>query len=397
MSPLTITAALTVGLGAAAAVGLLVGTAGRRGRRRSRPPSHDHPAQPQRRRPRSVAAAAVGAAVGWITGVAVGLPVLGVALGIAAAAGWMAIGGLRWTRARRARRLALGEAIELLVQLLPTGQGVRQSLEVLAERGPVVLRPEVGRLVERTRLVSFDTAVRETETRLDDPLGSLLAVALIVGNRSGGQLVPLFQELGRAARATELVRGQVAAEQAQGRYGAGVICCMPVAVLLVLRLVNPVYLAPYATTEGQVVLGGIALVMGLGYVWMRRILRLPEPDRLPIRVADPAGSAPERQPGAPRGRGPRVANHRGRDDRRAPTGRRPAPAAIGRAWFGRRWPPGRRGDATPVVPKGRAVASAPPSAGQTSASPPQPRRALAPTAALPLPPPPPPPRHEDDP
>ncbi len=324
------------------------------------------------RRAIGTAAVAVGLVAAVATLAAVGLPVLGVAVaGGLGCAVWMAR-GMRRARSRRARRLALVEAIELLVQLLPTGQGLRQSLEVLAERGPAPLRADIGRLVERGRRAPFELAVRELEARIDDPLASLLAAALIVGNRSGGQLVPLFQELGRAARAVELVRGQVDAEQAQGRYGAAVICCMPVAILLVLRVVNPAYLAPYATATGQLVLGGIAAVMVLGYVWMRRILRLPEPDRVPLRAAVAGAASPI---AAPPSAGP-------------PRGRR---WSGGGRWT---WAPGagawpRSGVHALAIPgavRPRRVSTAVPAPG----APPSP-------PAVALPPPPPPPVHVDDP
>ncbi|HUY96534.1 MAG TPA: type II secretion system F family protein [Verrucomicrobiae bacterium] len=307
------------------------------------------------------------------------LVLVGLSLPLVGGAALAAVGTLAWLvsarrrgRARRARRLALVEAIELLVQLLPTGQGLRQSLEVLSQRGPARLRPEVSRLIERGRRAPFETAVRELEARLDDPLASLLAVALIVGNRSGGQLVPLFSELGRSARAVELVRGQVDAEQAQGRYGAAVICCMPVAVVAVLRLVNPAYLAPYTTAQGQAVLAGIAALMVIGYGWMRRILRLPEPDRLPLRTGPLAAAAmvPDRRP-ARRGAGhwvPRAV-------------RRSGWAAIGGA--------GTRSASRASVSSGSPAPAA--SGGR-----PVPLAAKLRRSSAPLPPPPPPPVRESE-
>jgi tight adherence protein B len=191
---------------------------------------------------------------------------------VLAALGWGAAAAhARWRRARAAARLgaALLSAVDLLAQLLPAGHSTRQALVVLAESGPVELRSEVARILQ-------------AQWRLQQPLFTLIASTLTVGNRSGGRLAPLLQELSRAAHQIYAVQGQLRAEQAQGRLGALVIAVMPLALLAVLHVVNPEYLAPYSTVGGQLLLGGLIGLVVVGYGWMLRILRLPEPDLLPL-------------------------------------------------------------------------------------------------------------------
>ena len=320
-------------------------------------PSPGRPWGPAARRGARVAGLAAGAAglAAGLTAALLGIPVL---VALAALGGALAVPVVDRARAQRARqRLHRGlvEAVEVLVQLLPTGQSVRQGIEVLAERGPQGARVEFARLQRQLQDLQFEAAVREMEARVGDPLFTMMAAALIVGNRSGGQLVPVFQELGRAMRQTEAVRSQVRAEQAQGRYGALVICLMPLVVLAVLHTINPAYLAPYGTLRGASVLAGIVLTMAAGYLWMLRILRLPEWDRLPLRPPSP--------------RPPRVAE---------------TPPAR---------PAGARRPSFVPQPAGAAAAvSAAAPAATAAAGPAAPER---PERTRPLPPPPPPPPRED--
>jgi tight adherence protein B len=173
-------------------------------------------------------------------------------------------------------------ASDLLAQLLPAGHSTRQALVVMAESGPVALRIEIRRILDRLDEVSLEDALTEAQMRIRQPLFTLIASALIVGNRSGGRLAPLLQELSRAAHQIEAVQGQLRAEQAQGRLGALVIALMPLALLVVLHVVNPQYLAPYSTLGGQLLLGALIAMIVVGYVWMLRILRLPQPDLLSL-------------------------------------------------------------------------------------------------------------------
>ncbi|MGH7642160.1 MAG: type II secretion system F family protein [Candidatus Dormibacteria bacterium] len=199
--------------------------------------------------------------------------------------GWGSVAAFRrWRGARRNAMLsgALLSAVDLLAQLLPAGHSTRQSLVVLAESGPVELREAIAQILAGLDELTLDEALLEAEQRMQQPLFTLIAAALTVGNRSGGRLAPLLHELSRSAHQVEAVQGQLRAEQAQGRLGALVIALMPLGLLALLHLVNPQYLAPYSTLRGEILLGALIAVIVVGYLWMLRILRLPQPDLLSL-------------------------------------------------------------------------------------------------------------------
>ncbi|MGH7691481.1 MAG: type II secretion system F family protein [Candidatus Dormibacteria bacterium] len=224
----------------------------------------------------------VTGAVGLLAYAVLGLAAPALVLAVMA---WGAtVAGRRWREARR--RAALGHAIlsavDLLGQLLPAGHSTRQALVVLAESGPVELRPEIRGILRRLEQIPLEDALIEAQGQVRQPLFTLVASALIIGNRSGGRVAPLLQELGRAAHQIDAVQGQLRAEQAQGRLGALVIAVMPLVLLAVMHLVNPEYLQPYSSVSGELLLGGLLGLIVVGYLWMLHILRLPEPDLLPL-------------------------------------------------------------------------------------------------------------------
>lgn len=236
---------------------------------------------------------------GWLPGLGLGVlavigayAMLGLLLPalVVGALGWLSLGALSHWRevGRRARqREALVAAVDLLCQLLPAGHGVRQSLQVLAESGPMELRPELAQLLARIREVPLEQALLEAQVRLRQPLFTLIATTLAVGGRSGGRLTPLLEELARAAHQIEAAQSQLRAEQAQGRFGALVIALMPLGLIVILRVVNPSYLAPYGTPLGQAVLALLLATIVVGYLWMLRILRIPDLDVIEM-AGDPS-------------------------------------------------------------------------------------------------------------
>lgn len=261
---------------------LLVAPAGTEPHAGLRPRRSEIPKVLGRRVSGHLPALASAVAAGILSYLLLGLVVPAVVI---ASLGWAAAASYhRWRDVRRATLMAaaLLTASDLLGQLLPAGHSTRQALVVMAESGPVELRFEVRRILDRLDKVSLEDALTEAQMRIRQPLFTLIASALIVGNRSGGRLAPLLQELSRAAHQIDAVQGQLRAEQAQGRLGALVIALMPLALLVVLHVVNPQYLAPYSTLGGQLLLGALIAMIVVGYVWMLRILRLPQSDLLSL-------------------------------------------------------------------------------------------------------------------
>ena len=223
----------------------------------------------------SGAGAAAAAALMWLV---LGLLVPSLVVGAMAGAGGLSLDAVRRLRQRGRERDELVALVDLLVQLLAAGQSVRQALEALSKSGPAMLRPELQTIVGRQRQVSLEQALGEAQLRVSQPLFTLTATALAVGSRSGGRLTPLLDELSRSAHQLEAVQRQLRAEQAHGRLGAMVIAAMPICLLVVLRAVNPGYLAPYASISGQRLLSLLLGLIVAGYLWMLWILRLPEPE-----------------------------------------------------------------------------------------------------------------------
>jgi Flp pilus assembly protein TadB len=227
-----------------------------------------------------IAEACLGMAAGAAGYVVSGMPAL------AAAAGGLAVGvvvgalGLRATALRRERQDAVVAAVRTLRQLLETGAvGVSAALEVLAERGPELLRREFAAIVAGG---GRPPAWAEARRRVGEPVFDLLSAAVIVQRPGGGELGPLFRELEESVTAAHEVEREAAALQVQARSASTLILCLPLAFLAVMCLLRSPYLDVYRTPFGQLFLAAMLAIMGGAHVLIRRWLRLPEEPRVEL-------------------------------------------------------------------------------------------------------------------
>lgn len=286
-------AAAAAGLGAALAV-LSLGGVGR-SRRVERRLSRALGEQAEAASRRS-AAAGLGAKPGPIVGLEIaalgsasiggylltGMPALAVAAGMLAVGAFRGALGLRTIALRRERQDAVVTAVRTLRQLLETGAvGVMGALEIVAARGPALLRPEFEAVVAGGGAPSAWAAARR---RVGESVFDLLSAAILVQRPGGGELGPLFRELEESVTAASEVEREAAALQVQARSASTLILCLPLAFLGVMCLLRSPYLDVYRTPVGQLFLAAMLGVMGVAHVVIRRWLRLPVEPR--VELAD---------------------------------------------------------------------------------------------------------------
>ena len=274
---MTGSAAFAALLGGGIGLGLLLLTAGLRGRT----PSAARKARRRlsRRQLRQLAAAAGTALLvlivtRWIAaGVGAALLVLS----------WDRVfGGTRRSRTATARLDALAAWTESLRDLVATGIALPEALPASVSSSSAVLRPALDRLCER--LASRDgleDALRALGDDLDDGGADLVVAALLLNSRAQGRaLEAVLTALASSLRSELHVRRTVEAERRSTRKAVQIVVTVTLATALGLRLANPVYVEPYATAAGQVVLAIVAAVFATGFAWLARLSALPGTPRL---------------------------------------------------------------------------------------------------------------------
>jgi tight adherence protein B len=187
----------------------------------------------------------------------------------------------RHDRRRSALQQGLVEAIGQLRDAIRTGLSVPEALVGLTRSGPDALRPEFVRLVREMRLVGFERALAEMRDRLADPLFDTVCAALLLNDRLGGRNVSqVLDRLVHTTREQLRVQEELRAHQARHVLSARIVAAVPLVVLVLIRQLNPRYLALFDTPVGQLLLVLSLASVALGYGAMRWMARLPGEPRV---------------------------------------------------------------------------------------------------------------------
>ena len=186
---------------------------------------------------------------------------------------------LRIQRARRLRRLTaqLPEALDLMVSSLRAGHAYTAAVQVVAEEIPDPLASEFQRMTDQYRVgLGQRECLNLLIERVDTPDLRLFATAVLIQLESGGNLAEVLEKLAEVIRARFRLAGQVRAITAEGRLSGAILGLLPVAVGIVITLLNPEYLKPlFAETAGLIMLAAAVVLELAGFLWIRRIVEVP--------------------------------------------------------------------------------------------------------------------------
>jgi tight adherence protein B len=243
-----------------------------------------HSLADRRRRNRLIAALAAGLVVLLV----LGWPVAA----LATAAGVYVLPRMLSGREPQQRIVRL-EALEAwarrLAEVMGASRGLEQTLTDSVRVAPAAIKQPVGVLAERlNNRANTEHALRAFATDLDDPIGDLIATALILAaKRRGPGTREALSSLADAVAQEVIVRREVEAERASLRTTLLVIV-ISVAGLSGLFIASRTLAAPYGTPLGQLVLAVVTAIYAIGLWWMKRLAVItpggrflntgPEPD-----------------------------------------------------------------------------------------------------------------------
>jgi tight adherence protein B len=100
-------------------------------------------------------------------------------------------------------------------------------------------------------------------------------MAIAIQRQVGGNLVEVLRNTADTMRERAQMRRQVRALSAEGRLSAYILVALPVVLAGYMFLARPDYIRPlYTTTFGLVMLIGSLVLVVVGSIWMRNVVRL---------------------------------------------------------------------------------------------------------------------------
>jgi tight adherence protein B len=185
---------------------------------------------------------------------------------------------LRFLTSRRRKRFGnqLPDALTSLAGALRAGRSVGQAMEALSREIGDPMGRELRKVVAEVRL---GRTLHDTLADAADRVGSddfrWAVLAMQIQSEVGGNLAELLDQVAATMRERTRMRGEVKALTAEGRASAIMLVVMVPALGGVMAMMNPSYMAPlFSTSTGRMMIGISAVMIGGGYFWMSRMVKI---------------------------------------------------------------------------------------------------------------------------
>lgn len=170
----------------------------------------------------------------------------------------------------------LPEAADLISRSLRAGHAFPVTVQMLADEMPNPIAAEFRIVADE---INFGLPIAQSLRRLGKrvPLPDLqyLIVAVLIQRESGGNLSELMSKVSLIVRGRLKLLGDIRVMSAEGRLSAMILCLLPIAVALLFSFSTPDYLKRFLDDPaGSLLLISAVVMMALGMLWMRLIVRI---------------------------------------------------------------------------------------------------------------------------
>ncbi|HID61389.1 MAG TPA: secretion system protein F [Anaerolineae bacterium] len=170
----------------------------------------------------------------------------------------------------------LGDSINLLANSLRSGYSLLQSMETVAKELPPPISVEFARVVREIGLgLSTEQAMNNMLRRIQSDDLDLMITAINVQHEVGGNLAEILEVIGHTIRERVRIKGEIRVLTAQGMISGYIISFLPIALGLILYLMNPDYIgAMFQELCGWIMVGVAAVGIVTGFFAIQKIVRI---------------------------------------------------------------------------------------------------------------------------
>ena len=219
---------------------------------------------------------------GVLGAVAFGLAIMGsgnmlAAVGLAFAAGFgLPRWGVGYLKKRREKAFlkALPDAVDVIVRGIKAGLPLFDSIKVVAADAPEPLRSEFMSIIETQAIgMPLGEACGRLYDRMPVPEANFFGIVVAIQQKSGGNLSEALGNLSKVLRDRKKMAEKIQAMSMEAKASAAIIGALPPAVMLLVYITTPDYIALLWThPTGQVMLVACALWMTCGILVMKKMI-----------------------------------------------------------------------------------------------------------------------------
>jgi tight adherence protein B len=165
-------------------------------------------------------------------------------------------------------------AVDVIVRSVRSGLPVNEAMRIVAREAQEPVKSEFHKLVEGLKV---GMTLEQGLTRMRDSMPTsevgFFAIVMTIQSKSGGNLSEALGNLSAVLRDRKRLEGKIKAMSSEAKASAGIIGSLPIAVMGLVYLTTPAYIALLFTEKtGNLLLAGCAIWMGLGCLVMKKMI-----------------------------------------------------------------------------------------------------------------------------
>ena len=200
---------------------------------------------------------------------------------IAAVLGFVGAFGIpRWLlsflKKRRESKFLNGfpDAVDIIVRGVKAGLPLLDCLKMIASESPEPVKSEFRMIVETQAVgMPLGDACQKLYEEMPVPEANFFGIVITIQQKSGGNLAEALGNLSRVLRDRKKMKAKIQAMSQEAKASAGIIGSLPLAVMTLVWLTSPQYIALLWTEPlGRVMLAASAFWMFTGVMVMKKMI-----------------------------------------------------------------------------------------------------------------------------
>jgi len=166
------------------------------------------------------------------------------------------------------------DAVDVIVRGIKSGLPVHDCFKIIARESPAPLGPEFQKLVEGLGVgLTLPQALDKMYERMPTPELKFFAIVIAIQQKTGGNLAEALSNLTTVLRARKMMGEKIKALSSEATASAGIIGSLPPAVMILVSLTTPAYMAKLFTDpRGQFMLLVAVIMMSFGVFVMKKMI-----------------------------------------------------------------------------------------------------------------------------
>ncbi|HJR57121.1 MAG TPA: type II secretion system F family protein [Rhizomicrobium sp.] len=183
---------------------------------------------------------------------------------------------LSFMAARRRKHFTdhFATGIDVIVRSVRSGLPVNEAMRIVARESPEPVKSEFHKLVEGLKVgVTLEQGLARMRDSMPTSEVGFFAIVMTMQSKSGGNLSEALGNLSGVLRDRKRLQGKIKAMSSEAKASAAIIGSLPVAVMGLVYITTPAYIAVLFTEKlGNLMLAGCAVWMTVGCLVMRKMI-----------------------------------------------------------------------------------------------------------------------------